>query len=169
MLMPDVDVEEVEATIDRLYLLYLVKLMDEEQMLMEIDNNMISELTEIFTVSKYDDNFSAKNIKAINSAFDVECWMELPDKALTKSSIKKIIYDQYLIPCGAKLANLYGNAKLVEKMDRLTQVGIICLLLELDEFFSTFRTEESRPKTFNYFVFPSMTDIIEIRSNVYND
>ena len=164
------DIDAVEATIDRLHLLFLVKIMDEEQMLMEIDNNMISQLTDIFTVSKYDENFSLKNVKTINSVFDIECWMELPDSALTKRSVKKLIYDNYLIPAGANLAKFYGNnAELVQKMDRLTQVGIICLLLEIDEFFSTFRTEESRPKSFNFYVLPSMTDVIEIRNSLFED
>ncbi|MBR2600596.1 hypothetical protein IKE07_00435 [Candidatus Saccharibacteria bacterium] len=170
MLMPkNFDIDAVEATIDRLHLLFLVKIMDEEQMLTVIDDNMISELIEIFTVSKYDDNFKFKNIKAINMAFDVECWMELPDKALTKRSVKKIITDQYLIPVGAKLANLYNNAELVEKMNRLTQIGIVCLLLEIDQFFSTFRTQESKPFSFNIVVLPSMTDIIEIRNEFFED
>lgn len=170
MLMPkNFDIDAVEATIDRLYLLYLVKLMDDEQMLMKIDDNMISQLTDIFTVSKYDENFSLKNIKTINSVFDVECWMELPDSALTKRSVKKIVFDQYLIPVAAKLVSVYNNAKLVEKLDRLTQVGVVCLLLEIDEFLSTFKTEESRPKTFNFFILPSMTDILEINGTIFED
>ncbi len=164
----DNKLKAVEATIDRLQLLYEVKMMDSDQIIAELDARLIEKLVDIFSYEKYDVNFNYDNLNIINFAFDVECWHELPKKKMEKDSIKRILLDNYFRPAAMKLLDAY-DAQSVAKLDRLSQTGIVCLVLEIDEFFSHSFEEsvDGEMIPLNVSVVPSIIDLCEMRSEIF--
>lgn len=168
----DERLKSVENTIDNLQLLYDVKQMDKSQALLELDYKLIDKLIDIFSYEKYADNFSYNNICIINKNFDLECWVELSRKQMGYELLEHYLLEVYFKPAAKKLTEAFNDANLVASFDRLRQVGLICLFLEMDEFFTHFieKTEEGEIKLVNYMsvLMPSTVDLCEMRSELFN-
>ena len=167
----DARLESIEATIDRLQLLYEVKLMDKSQALMELDYQLIGKLVEIFSYEKYAYNFNYENIRIINSCFDLDFWPNLSKKKMEKNNLQSYLLKNFFKPAAKKLVEAFNDARLVASFDRLRQIGITCLFLEMDEFFTHFfeKTADGEIRLDDYMsiLIPSTVDLCEMRSELY--
>ncbi|MBQ3325925.1 hypothetical protein IJG79_02130 [Candidatus Saccharibacteria bacterium] len=164
--------ESIEATIDRLQLLYEVKHKDRAQALMEFDYQLIDKLVDIFSYEKYAYNFNYENVRIINSCFDLDFWPELSKKKMEENNLQSYLLENYFKPAAKKIAEAFNDARLVATFDRLCQIGTTCLFLEMDEFFTHFfeKTADGEIRLDDYMciLMPSTVDLCEMRSEIYS-
>ena len=163
-----IDYDALDRTKGYFELLHAIKLMDEEQMISELNEKLLNELITIFSHDKYFENFRSEMIVLINLEDpSSDGWVTLPPAMVDARSAKKIIYEQYLIPIGTKLVEVFNNSAVFSRLSGMRQIAIICLLLERDRMFSNY-IDENTNQPINLAVIPSITDTEEMISSKFN-